>query len=112
MSGNIDLIYRVSKFQFSNKFSFSSTDYKNPIVAFNEYARANPYYKKHGADGTIEKWLEKNDFFEASNPLWNASQNSRDEGKNLALSNYFIGGVFPDTRMASAGPNRFDLWKR
>ena len=46
MSGNIDLIYRVSKFQFSNKFSFSSTDYKNPIVAFNEYARANPYYKQ------------------------------------------------------------------
>ncbi len=95
MSGNIDLIYRVSKFQFSNKFSFSSTDYKNPIVAFNEYARANPYYKKHGADGTIEKWLEKNDFFEASNPLWNASQNSRDEGKNLALSNYFIAEYFP-----------------
>ena len=95
MSGNIDLIYRVSKFQFSNKFSFSSTDYKNPIVAFNEYARANPYYKKHGADGTIEKWLEKNDFFEASNPLWNASQNSRDEGKNLALSNYFIAEYSP-----------------
>ena len=95
ISGNIDLIYRVSKFQFSNKFSFSSTDYKNPIVAFNEYARANPYYKKHGADGTIEKWLEKNDFFEASNPLWNASQNSRDEGKNLALSNYFIAEYFP-----------------
>ena len=95
VSGNIDLIYRVSKFQFSNKFSFSSTDYKNPIVAFNEYARANPYYKKHGVDGTIEKWLEKNDFFEASNPLWNASQNSRDEGKNLALSNYFIAEYFP-----------------
>ena len=95
MSGNIDLIYRVSKFQFSNKFSFSSTDYKNPIVAFNEYARANPYYKKHGADGTIEKWLEKNDFVEAANPLWNASQNSRDEGKNLALSNYFIAEYFP-----------------
>ena len=95
ISGNIDLIYRVSKFQFSNKFSFSSTDYKNPIVAFNEYARANPYYKKHGADGTIEKWLEKNDFFEASNPLWNASQNSRDEGKNLALSNYFIAEYSP-----------------
>ena len=95
MSGNIDLIYRVSKFQFSNKFSFSSTDYKNPIVAFYEYAQANPYYKKRNPDGTVEKWLENNDFFEAPNPLWNASQNSRDEGKNLALSNYFIAEYSP-----------------
>ena len=95
ISGNIDLIYRMSKFQFSNKFSFSSTDYGNPIVAFYEYAEANPYYKKRNADGTVEKWLEKNDFFEAANPLWNASQNSRDEGKNLNLSNYFIAEYFP-----------------
>ena len=95
ISGNIDLIYRVSKFQFSNKFSFSSTDYKNPIVAFYEYAQANPYYKKRNPDGTVEKWLENNDFFEAPNPLWNAIQNSRDEGKNLALSNYFIAEYSP-----------------
>ena len=95
ISGNIDLIYRVSKFQFSNKFSFSSTDYKNPIVAFYEYAQANPYYRKRNTDGTVEKWLENNDFFEAPNPLWNASQNSRNEGKNLALSNYFIAEYSP-----------------
>ena len=43
ISGNIDLIYRMSKFQFSNKFSLTSTDYRNPIVAFSEYAAANPY---------------------------------------------------------------------
>ena len=95
ISGNIDLIYRMSKFQFSNKFSFASTDYKNPIVPFYEYARANPYYKKRNSDGTVEKWLENNDFFEAANPLWNATQNSRDEGKNLTLSNYFIAEYFP-----------------
>lgn len=95
ISGNIDLIYRVSKFQFSNKFSLTSTDYKNPIVAFSEYAAANPYYKKYNDSGTVDKWLEKNDFFKASNPLWNASQNSRDEGKNLSLSNYFMAEYFP-----------------
>ena len=95
LSGNIDLIYRVSKFQFSNKFSLTSTDYKNPIVAFSEYAAANPYYKKYNDSGTVDKWLEKNDFFKASNPLWNASQNSRDEGKNLSLSNYFMAEYFP-----------------
>ena len=97
LSGNIDLIYRMSKFQFSNKFSLTSTDYKNPIVAFYEYAQSNPYYKKYNDDGTVDKWLENNDYFKASNPLWNAKQNSRDEGKNLALSNYFMAEYFPTT---------------
>ena len=95
ISGNIDLIYRMSKFRFSNKFSLTSTDYRNPIVAFSEYAAANPYYKKRNETGTIEKWLENNNFFKAANPLWNASQNSRDEGKNLALTNYFMAEYFP-----------------
>ncbi len=95
ISGNIDLIYRMSKFQFSNKFSLTSTDYRNPIVAFSEYAAANPYYKKRNEAGTVEKWLENNNFFKAANPLWNASQNSRDEGKNLALTNYFMAEYFP-----------------
>ena len=39
LSGNIDLIYRVSKFQFSNKFSVSTTDYDNPVVSFSVYAK-------------------------------------------------------------------------
>ena len=46
ISGNIDLIYRIKKFQFSNKFSMTNTKIKNPIVDFSEYAAANPYYKK------------------------------------------------------------------
>ena len=64
-------------------------------MAFCEYAAANPYYKKRNETGTIEKWLENNNFFKAANPLWNASQNSRDEGKNLALTNYFMAEYFP-----------------
>ena len=90
ISGNIDLIYRIKKFQFSNKFSMTNTKIKNPIVDFSEYAAANPYYKKRDEEGNIGKWLENNDYTKAANPLWNASQNSRDEGKQLALSNYFV----------------------
>jgi hypothetical protein len=97
ISGNIDLIYRMSKFQFSNKFSLTSTHFKNPIVAFSAYAAANPYYKKYNDEGTVDKWLEYNDYFKASNPLWNASQNSRDKGSNLLLNNYFMAEYFPTT---------------
>ena len=95
VSGNIDLIYRIDKFQFSNKFSMTNTNYTNPIVAFSEYAQANPYYKKYNDNGEVEKWLEHNDYFESPNPLWNASLNSRNEGKDLTLSNYFIAEYFP-----------------
>ena len=97
ISGNIDLIYRMSKFQFSNKFSLTSTHFKNPIVAFSAYAAANPYYKKYNDEGPVDKWLEYNDYFKASNPLWNASQNSRDKGSNLLLNNYFMAEYFPTT---------------
>ena len=95
ISGNIDLIYRIKKFQFSNKFSMPNTKIKNPIVDFSEYAAANPYYKKRDEEGNIGKWLENNDYTKAANPLWNASQNSRDEGKQLALSNYFVAEYTP-----------------
>ena len=66
ISGNIDLIYRIKKFQFSNKFSMTNTKIKNPIVDFSEYAAANPYYKKRD-----------------------------EEGKQLALSNYFVAEYTP-----------------
>ena len=95
ISGNIDLIYRIKKFQFSNKFSMTNTKIKNPIVDFSDYAAANPYYKKRDEEGNIGKWLENNDYTKAANPLWNASQNSRDEGKQLALSNYFVAEYTP-----------------
>ena len=48
-------------------------------------------------EGTVDKWLEYNDYFKASNPLWNASQNSRDKGSNLLLNNYFMAEYFPTT---------------
>ncbi|MDR1274752.1 MAG: SusC/RagA family TonB-linked outer membrane protein [Odoribacteraceae bacterium] len=89
-SGNIDLIYRISTFQFSNKFAFTSTALGNPVVSFQQYAEANPYYKKSDDEGVINKWLEYNDYIRASNPSWNDHLNSRDKGNNLGLSNYLV----------------------
>lgn len=95
VNGNIDLIYRISHFQFSNKFSMSHTKTRNPAVDFSEYAAANPYYRKRDEEGRVGKWLENDKYVQAANPLWNASQNSRDEGKQLLLSNYFIAEYMP-----------------
>lgn len=95
IGGNIDLIYRVSKFQFSNKFQLEITDSKNPVVPFSTYAAANPYYKKYDASGEVGQWLEKNDYVKASNPLWNDSQNSRNIGDGLSISDFFIAEYTP-----------------
>ena len=107
LSGNIDLIYRISKFQFSNKFSINKVDYDNPVVSFSEYARSNPYYKKRNGNGIIEPWLEYNDQAKLANPLWNANLNSRDLGKNLSLTNYFIAEWNPNSMWKLRG--RFGL---
>lgn len=88
--GNLDLIYRLDKLQFSNKFAASYTSTQDPVVEYSQYAMANPYYKKYDENGEVNRWLENSDFARAANPLYNASLNSRKKGSNLLLTNYFI----------------------
>ncbi|MBQ9222446.1 MAG: SusC/RagA family TonB-linked outer membrane protein [Prevotella sp.] len=87
--GNLDMIYRVKKFQFSNKFSLSNASYNNPLVAFQEYVSANPYYRIYGDEGMLTPWLEYSDDVKMPNPLYNASLNSRNHGNDLTISNHF-----------------------
>ncbi len=90
LSGNIDLIYRIKKFQFSNKFSISSADYSNPVVTFSTWAEANPFYKMRNSDGTIPQWLEYSDEFVQANPLWDSSLNSYNKGESVTWNNSFM----------------------
>ncbi|MBQ3826815.1 MAG: SusC/RagA family TonB-linked outer membrane protein, partial [Prevotella sp.] len=87
--GNLDMIYRVKKFQFSNKFSLSNASYNNPLVAFQEYVSANPYYRIYDEEGMLTPWLEYSDDVKMPNPLYNASLNSRNHGNDLTISNHF-----------------------
>ena len=93
--GNLDFIYRLDKLQFTNKFTASYTSSQDPVVPFSQYAAANPYYKKYDENGEINKWLENSDFAKASNPLYNASLNSRIHTSNLSLTNYFTAEYNP-----------------
>ena len=88
--GNIDLTYRVGKLQFSNKFTAQQTNAKNPTVSFSQYASANPYYKKYDDEGNITKFLANNsNENRIGNPMYNDNLNSRDESRQLMLSDYF-----------------------
>lgn len=94
LEGNVDLIYRTGKFQFSNKLSINWLDVTNPTVSFAEYAYANPYYRKRNADGGVDKYLyypeEGVDDYPVANPLWNAHLNNWDKSSGFGFTNNFI----------------------
>ena len=94
MEGNVDLIYRTGKFQFSNKLSINWLDVTNPTVSFAEYAYANPYYRKYNALGGVDRYLyypeEGVDDYPVANPLWNAHLNSWDKASGFGFTNNFI----------------------
>ena len=94
MEGNVDLIYRTGKFQFSNKLSINWLDVSNPTVSFAEYAYANPYYRKYNALGGVDRYLyypeEGVDDYPVANPLWNQHLNSWDRATGFGFTNNFI----------------------
>ena len=108
-SGNLDLLYRKNKFQFSNKLTINHTSSGVPVVAFSEYAKANPYYEKK-PDGRVEKWLEyKEELIESPNPLWNANLNSRALDRSFGVTNNFSAEYNPLTSLKIRG--RFGITK-
>ncbi len=94
LEGNIDLIYRTGKFQFSNKLTINYLNTNDPAVSFSEYAYANPYYRKYNSDGGIDKYLyypeEGTDDYPVTNPLWNAHLNNYDTSSSFGFTNNFI----------------------
>ena len=94
LEGNVDLIYRTGKFQFSNKLSINWLDTTNPTVSFAEYAYANPYYRKYNADGGVDRYLyypeEGVEDYPVANPLWNAHLNNYDKATGFGFTNNFI----------------------
>ena len=91
---NFDLTYRKGQFRFYNKLSFDYTKKENPTVDFSEYAKANPYFEKRNADGSVSRYLEEyytinQQHYTIENPLYNASLNSFDEGKKVNFVNNF-----------------------
>ena len=94
LEGNLDLIYRTGKFQFSNKLTVNYLTTENPAVSFSEYAQANPYFRKYSDTGKVEKYLyypaDDSEDAPIPNPLWNAHLNNYDEGEEFGFTNNFI----------------------
>lgn len=99
-SGNLNLLYRTGKLSFNNSLTIDYTRTSDPVVAFSEYAKTNPYYPKTSETRGIEKWLEtpytpgeevkiqSNDIW-ISNPLWNDALDSFNRGNTTSIRNNF-----------------------
>lgn len=100
VGGNVDLIYRTKKFQFSNKLTIDNISTDDPTESFNSFARANPYYKKYSDDGSIAKYLYyyhddlTGETDAVSNPLYNWNLNSYDTSRSMGFTNNFIAEWF------------------
>ncbi|MBR4298451.1 MAG: SusC/RagA family TonB-linked outer membrane protein [Bacteroidales bacterium] len=94
LAGNVDLIYRTGRFQFSNKLTIDWLDTSDPVVSFAEYAHANPYYRKTSADGKISRYLyypeDGADDYPVANPLWNAHLNNWNRSESFGFTDNFI----------------------
>jgi TonB-linked SusC/RagA family outer membrane protein len=92
--GNVRLNYRKGKFNISNNLSVSVTNgYDGAWGSFSDFARANPYYRMTGGDGTIPAFLDsfsEGEYwatYTAPNPYYNASLFSQKESKNTGITN-------------------------
>ncbi len=92
LNGNVRLIYRYKTLAFTNYMNVDYSIEQREKVAFSEFSRANPYYRKTNEYGEAEMILEVID--ESSNnyvynPLYDMQQNSMDETKTFGFRNNF-----------------------
>jgi TonB-linked SusC/RagA family outer membrane protein len=87
--GNVRLAYRgFEGLNIQNNLSVTGTAANDGAWgSFSDFVNANPYYTKRNPDGSIPKYLDKYDVTVAVNPLYNASLNSRIEGRTMTVTN-------------------------
>ncbi len=92
VSMNVDLIYRRKTFLFSNKASLDILNSAREPLAFSEFAKANPYYRKTLPNGIIPMYLEEGEELgdkNVVNPLYSWHIKNTNDTKDLQLRNNF-----------------------
>lgn len=96
-NGDITVAYRTNKFILSNALEISGySGTESPYGSFSNWVNASPYFRKYNAEGGIDKYLQRAGdegleidriTSDVANPLYNAMLGSRDESKQLYISN-------------------------
>ena len=88
MGGNIQVRYRKRNFTFSNNFNITVVNADKEPVSFDQFANANPYYRKHADDGSVPLLLESIDVAGSNiyNPLALSSIVNTDHSRDMTIS--------------------------
>jgi TonB-dependent SusC/RagA subfamily outer membrane receptor len=98
-NGNVRLIYRKGRLSATNSLSLDIVKVTREAVAFSQFSRANPYFRKYNAAGGIDKVLysfQYNEYFGAPtktetyyNPLYDQQNNNIDKAESQGFTNNF-----------------------
>ena len=90
MGGDIQIRYRKKNFTFANNFSATSVKSEKEPVSFDQFATANPYYRKTNEDGSVPLLLESMEV--AGNAIYNPKALfdivNTNIGKDLTLTDH------------------------
>lgn len=93
LNGNVRLIYRYKTLAFTNYMNVDYSLAKRENVAFSQFSRANPYYRKTNEFGeapmALESYSTLNGTAYVYNPLYDMQQNSMDETSSFGFRNNF-----------------------
>ena len=89
VSGDVNLSYRVKKWQFRNVMSISNmSSEESPYGNFSSYAKMNPYDNPYDDEGNLRKYfyigLGTRSYY--ANPLYDATVNTRDYSGYLSFT--------------------------
>ncbi len=88
LGGDIQVRYRKNNFTFANNFNLSMVNADVEPVSFDQFANANPYYRKRNADGSIPLLLESTAVAGTTiyNPLALSGITNTNHTKDLSIS--------------------------
>lgn len=90
IGGNIDLIYRNKRLLFSNKLSIDLTIADREPVAFSEFSKQNPYYRKDNDEGEIPYYIGVADEdSDVVNPLYSWNIKNTNHSNNFSIRDNF-----------------------
>lgn len=89
MNGNIRLIYRKGRLAFTNNLNINYSKSEREPVAFSEFAKANPYFRKRDEYGELNKVLFSNFAGTYYSPLYDMDQTNFEETGMTGFTNNF-----------------------
>jgi TonB-linked SusC/RagA family outer membrane protein len=88
VNGNVRLMYRRGQLSVNNTFNIDNTAADREIVAFSQFSRANPYFRKYDENGEVPMILSSSRY-SAYNPVWDLQQKSFDRTNAFGFTNNF-----------------------